>query len=144
MFLIGLIVDMLYIWSVAYSNGVEIYVNKFGEANIEIVIFISVLPWLVLTLGRTLAHVEPTRGRRWRAAENWKAEQAQRMSTLPVGTELVLEHSSSQGLEGNVFVVVSQRKKYLEVRRRDGEIGKTFFIPHTDFWRVRTTSLPKP
>lgn len=137
LFLIGLIVDLLYIWSTAYSNGVLIYVNEFGEGHFEMLIFASVLPWLAITLGRILTHIEPSRGRRWRAAESWKAEQARRMGALPVGAELVLEHSSSQSLEGKVVVVVSQRKKYLEVKPRDDPGGRTFFIPHADFWRVK-------
>jgi hypothetical protein len=139
LFLIGLVIDLLYIWWTAYSNGVLIYVNDFGEGHPEMIMFVSVLPWLAVTLGRTLTRIEPSRGRRWRAAENWKAEQSQKMRALPVGTELVLEHSSSLVLEGQVVVVVSQRKKYLEVRQRDDSTGKTFFIPYADFWRVRTT-----
>lgn len=137
LFLIGLIIDLLYIWSTAYANGVTIYVNNFGEGNTEMIIFVSLLPWLTVTLGRTLTRIEPSRGRRWLAAENWKAEQAQKMRALPVGTELVLEQSESPALEGRVVVVVSQRKRYLEVRGRDDPDGKTFFIPHADFWRVK-------
>jgi hypothetical protein len=137
LFLIGLVIDLLYVWSAAYAQGVTIYVNNAGEGNTEMIIFLSLLPWLAVTLGRTLTHIEPSRGRRWLAAENWKAEQTQGMRALPVGTELVLEQSDSPALEGKVVVVVSQRKKYLEVRRRDEPDGKTFFIPHADFWRVK-------
>ena len=137
LFLIGVVIDLLYIWYVAYSNGVILYVNKFGEGLEEMVIIVSVLPWLVIVLGRTMTHVGPIQGRRWRAAEAWKAEQVQKMKELPIGTELVLEHSSSPELEGKVVVVISQRRRYLQVRQRDDPSGRTFFIPHADFWRVR-------
>ena len=62
LFLIGLMVDLLYIWTEAYSNGAVLYVNHFGEGNIEMFKFISVLPWLAVTLGRTFTRIEPKRG----------------------------------------------------------------------------------
>ena len=41
LFLIGLIIDLLHIWSAAYSQGVTLYVNHFGEGNTEMIIFVS-------------------------------------------------------------------------------------------------------
>ena len=140
LFLIGLVIDLIYIWSIAYNDGVTVYVNNFGEGNIETLIFASTIPWLAITLGRDLGRVRPSVGRRWLAAEGWKADQSRRFSEVPVGTELVLGHSNSPGLEGKVIVVVSQRKRYVQARLKDDPTGRTFFIPHADFWRVKETN----
>jgi len=137
LFLIGLLIDLIYIWSVAYHDGVTLYVNNFGEGNTETLIFIITIPWLAITLVRDLGRVRPAEGRRWLAAEEWKAEQARKFSELPVGTEFILGHSNSPQLEGKVVVVVSQRKRYVQARLKDDPTGKTFFVPHTDFWRVK-------
>ena len=139
LFLIGLLIDLIYVWSVGYSDGVVVYVNKFGEGNVETLIFASTIPWLAITLGRDLGRVRPSQGRRWFAAEEWKAEQSRRFREMPIGTELILGYSNSPKLEGKAVVVVSQRKRYAEVKLKDDLTGRTFFIPHADFWRVRET-----
>ncbi len=136
-FLVGLLVDLIYIWSVAFSQGATVYVNNYGEGQAEIIIFIVTIPWLIIQLGKSLSYVPPARGRRWRAAEDWKIEQAGKMKALQPGTELILQHSNQVQLEGKVVVVVSQRRRFLEVRPKD-EPCRTLFIPHSDFWRVRT------
>ncbi len=53
-FIAVIIVDLLLIWGLGFSNGVIIYVNKQGEGFSEQLQILSVVPWIAVTAIRTL------------------------------------------------------------------------------------------
>jgi len=52
---IGVIIaDLLLVWGVGFTNGVTLYVNRFGEGLQEQVELLSVIPWITVTFFRTV------------------------------------------------------------------------------------------
>jgi hypothetical protein len=81
LFIAILVVDLLLIWGVGFSGGVTIYVNNFGEGFGEQLEFLSLVPWITITLLRTMEDAaQPSKKKirltttEWAAFKKWLVE----------------------------------------------------------------------